>query len=419
MKPSIASDVAEKNRSWIRLLAGKLRDWLDDYLAEDRTKDRGEQTSPAAAPELDAPEDAGPPEHWLALVQQYAPQLLIPSERGTTPNRLLDPNLSDRICGEGSRTAPATNAEAQHPGLTDSHLPITQTSPDSVPSFHTPFYAPREVAGSYAPREVAAKSSSDDMGMKQNSSPNPGPRIVESGEFVGDRKVLGDVPVAAPTRARHKPEPHPKQSPDVRAGHTEYKHADASFVKPGTSEEPRKKLPVSDKVELRVRAGDVISRSNANPSPEKKSEPPLRPLLRVQKPGSTRIRASSEDHPALGEGRWPTPTKSAGVQQNRTRNFHSEVQLNPRETAFEGLRPSAEPPSDGRSHKQNVLLPAEFHHAVVSSESPLPGLSQSALSEPDLWPELPVEADSIPSWRKSFTAAEHIAFLDREQRGGY
>lgn len=102
------------NESWLKALARRLRDWLNGFLVEpgrfavDGGHAQGGAPSssvsearsaqhPQEAEEISgsrdqtevAPEgrvgDAGPPEAWLALVRERAPELLLPVEEGGTP----------------------------------------------------------------------------------------------------------------------------------------------------------------------------------------------------------------------------------------------------------------------------------------------------------------------------------------------
>ena len=104
------------NESWLKTLARKLRDWLNGFLAEpDRSAvDEGQGPSATLPPSVSAArnsqdrqgaeqgsgigdptevppeglgEDGGPPEAWLALVRERAPELLLPIEEGETPLR--------------------------------------------------------------------------------------------------------------------------------------------------------------------------------------------------------------------------------------------------------------------------------------------------------------------------------------------
>ena len=91
--------------SWLKALARRLRDWLNGFLREpsrsaiDGHQGRGARAAqgqdssanPRRAEQTDAPswrglvEDPGPPEEWLALVREGAPELLLPVEEGGTP----------------------------------------------------------------------------------------------------------------------------------------------------------------------------------------------------------------------------------------------------------------------------------------------------------------------------------------------
>lgn len=113
MKPWIDSETqpAKPDESWLKTLARRLRDWLNRVLQEAESpisgahgeaspsfsgssdpgaRDEGSEpisgTEEQAAPSsqnLFGP--AGPPEEWLRLVREGAPELLLPVEEGGTP----------------------------------------------------------------------------------------------------------------------------------------------------------------------------------------------------------------------------------------------------------------------------------------------------------------------------------------------
>jgi hypothetical protein len=117
MKPWIGSETrpAEPDESWLETLARRLRDWLNGFLqeAESPASEAHGQASPsfsgsydpgalnddsepisgteeAARPSSQNLFDPGvPPEEWLRLVREGAPELLLPVEEGGTPWRGL------------------------------------------------------------------------------------------------------------------------------------------------------------------------------------------------------------------------------------------------------------------------------------------------------------------------------------------
>jgi hypothetical protein len=116
MKTSISNDMMRRrqDRSWTKAVARSLRDWLNGYLEEAagttddaQVEDRGSATLSARTPDIEEEEEqavelsvgeeqfdplltslfepAGPPEEWLKMVREGAPQLLLPAEKGGAP----------------------------------------------------------------------------------------------------------------------------------------------------------------------------------------------------------------------------------------------------------------------------------------------------------------------------------------------
>jgi hypothetical protein len=106
--------------SWLAALARRLRDWLNHYLGEDESlAGEGGRAESAREREHDtAPSPAL--EHWLDLVRNAAPELLIPPEEGGTPwlyaGQLQDTgNWEEMILPENHGAAEASRSIATSP----------------------------------------------------------------------------------------------------------------------------------------------------------------------------------------------------------------------------------------------------------------------------------------------------------------
>ena len=96
MNTSTGNDVGRlgKGKLWLMVLAQKLRDWLDNYVQDGLAPGARSEGPSSAVPSPDQPQyerdvsapelfnKPGPPEHWLALVREGAPELLTPQEGG-------------------------------------------------------------------------------------------------------------------------------------------------------------------------------------------------------------------------------------------------------------------------------------------------------------------------------------------------
>jgi len=136
MKPWISSEPPARARdTWLNVLARRLRDWLNGFLLEPGhlkgdesygpegvssqpassppdAQDQGPAPNPGLVEQTKPPAwwpdaQAVPPEEWLALVREGAPELLLPVEEGGTPwYRATSENLNEREPVEEEFQAP-------------------------------------------------------------------------------------------------------------------------------------------------------------------------------------------------------------------------------------------------------------------------------------------------------------------------
>jgi hypothetical protein len=133
MKLSTEDNVG-RNASWFRALAWRLRNWLDDFLAEDFAAQERKRRSeaPGSADDFTQPDasvkSAGtdgppafwlervkptPPEHWLERVREAAPQLLTPPEQGGISTQAAVPQEATEAALRNENLSSSPSVEVQ------------------------------------------------------------------------------------------------------------------------------------------------------------------------------------------------------------------------------------------------------------------------------------------------------------------
>jgi hypothetical protein len=395
MKTVISSDKSreEVGRSWLKALARRLRDWLNGFLLEpsrsaidgdhgregasspvssaravqgqdpSATPGRTEQTDSLAQ---DLARDAGPPEEWLAIVREIAPELLLPVEEGGRPWR-----------GVSS----ATREESQ-----PAEEPL---SPATVP--------PRDSGPQhFSPRIFAPIPEGEEAKPAQKRFPSPLPAAQKS------EKHAEQVAPPAPGSRRSEP---------IKHGLAEaWPKAPASRFPSKANVVEKEKTRLQSKEESQASAPSdsrTVRSAKWTESEAQKSE--AYHLLRESAPE----RDSSFRRPAAR--RFPAEVHRALAEQR--------VTLQRAERTFGGVSRGSESAaakpefvSTGQSKLEKRLLPT----APVPPDALEVSPRESQKPErDDPWPELP-ESQPVAStsWGEFLRSSEHLRALDLEQRGG-
>jgi len=417
MKLSIVNEIAAKPRSWLKPFARKLRNWLDDFLAEDAAtadgshSDQGERMSGDAA-EF-SPEDASPPDHWLALIREHAPELLISrDEHDRSPVEAAA--ASDLSDGNPEEVAfPPGNPEIklEHSEQMNTQIPMRN-------SYSSP------IASSNTPTTFFKRSNSNDQTEPENKPSKPGPRTTESSDSAPGSKLCEQISEAAPVQVPRSSEPCLREMSNVPVpASNPNKRSNATFETLRPPEDRRKKSPPNDKAFRRFPAVDFnrATGSESNTVPLRKTTASVQPSRHVQVSSSAGKSPAEVQH-RQDEHEQPAPKTRTDLPPNWTPNLQNARSLNPDWIAWKNFPHSLELPAHQRPQPRDEnysVFHDEFHHRLSPIEPRPSAAAERTWLEHDLWPELPVEPPPAANWTKSITASEHIAFLEREQRGGH
>jgi hypothetical protein len=387
MKLSIVNEIAAKPHPWLKLLALKLRNWLDDFLAEDGAtvegphSDQGEPMFRDAAPS--GPEDGGPPDHWLALIREHAPELVISRDE---PDRSpvgtpASPDLSDGNFEGASFTPAEPEIKVEHSEQMNSQIPMRN-------SYSSPILC------SNTPSETAASS-----------------------------KLWEPISRAAPVQGPRSSEPYLREMLNVPVASNPINRSDATSKTPMAAEGRGKNSPPSDKAFLRFPARDFNcgTGSLSNTVRPRKTTTSVQPRPHVQQVSSSGGKSPAEVEHSQDEREQRTPPTRTDLPPNWTLDFRDARPLEPNWIVWKAFPHHSEPPAHRRPqqrHEDYSAFHDEFRHHMPPIE-PQPAVAERTWLEHDLWPELPVEPPAVTNWTKSVTASEHIALLEREQRGGH
>lgn len=414
-----------RKRSWLLRLALRLRHWLDRFVSQDEGVSAeagqvGAQQAAVSTPEAVAPtEAAGPPEHWIELVREHAPQLLKhTADRKSLTRTAAELHWAGQVRKRTRDQAP--KSERSVPQRFDVSQPLVPTSlnrdlavpaantasascllvpqfpvdarrlPSSAPTLVHRKAEPAEkacgISSRLVPTEKKSANVSEIIPAVQRSDRRPGFKRSAAGESgFGTVSELVEPPAPRPARPACPPgsETTPKQSDAARAQHKPEKtisvgHLDGS-TRPVPREQPERSAPTAARVE---RSGpdaelDVeISSSNFQPVHGK---------------------TKTVEWPDLGE---ILSRHSRGVGAPLVPFAKSNEPLVRREG---DQRSSSRHPNPG---------PAPDQVAASASR----GWPEA---EPELWPALPEERSfetegEVPAFRES----ERVRSLDVEQKGG-
>jgi len=465
-----------RRRSRLRALARKLRDWLDGFvLEEDVTTARPDQMhgESRASPTVSVPgpnagsapssrhEDAGPPEHWLALVREHAPELLVSMEEGRA-SRQPEAELAINATEQGISPMPSwpasPTANLRHQSL---DLPLST----SAEKLAAPTASSATLAGKRTwvqqPKhgQVTAAPVRDARESSKSSEQKSGEVPQQTRDFQSrSRPVPAPVEAQPSNETRIPKAPAPGWLKRIRNRPRELLNTagmvHGSTSSPPTSEEARHGF---EKVEQVVAARSPSRHSNSGESSAQVTSFHLlrqrvRQLLRT----AGVIRRAVPSHPTsakegeqLGRrgrefvSQTPrTSTKADGTRFNRQANRESRVAIpqgwepaseteqrrsnaersnwNEWWNALPGTQPvgsAQKGPARASGTASGFIY--EPPASPSSIDQRLGSSGGSALSEHDLWPDLPEEPPlEVANWRESLRDWEHIAVLDVEQRGG-
>jgi len=248
MKTSISNELTHRrqDRSWTKAAARRLRDWLNGFLEEgvDTTEDDAQAfegnslSSSALTPDVEGEEQAvggvsrdeqlidpllaslfepaGPPEEWLKIVREGAPQLLLPAERGGTPWRgsptmrtRIEMHMEKRV--EATEEGPQQNSPAKTARIEGSieirgqatadrpAVPSSSSNPSSLKASPKRSEEPQVLTPS-SPRSAAPTASTWIQRLKQRLAPGV---VASQIEHRKGRASLSTEPVHPKTEKHH------------------------------------------------------------------------------------------------------------------------------------------------------------------------------------------------------------------------
>jgi hypothetical protein len=426
--PSVRS-----GESRIKAAARQLRDWLNGVLdeagnseadtplseeelrsssgpsvteAQQGSKGYSEHEEPSLPSFESLFEPAGPPEEWLRLVREGAPELLLPEEEGGTAWRgLRSPAMESEVQEEWS--AEAANSVSMP------SLPKSEKRRDRPATGPTSTKTSTESIWRKLQRRAA-----DVIVKHQHGSEKPRRGIVER---VMERSIhprRTGPGVLSNNRQGREAEPAPQPTvPEQRSSGSRESHSSdssASIEGPGVRR-PRHPAPATNVVPLR--RSSLTHNAPASLPPRKKESDPLAPGD-FKSSRSVPGRVSDEpprarlceahlltehaplERPRMREEKFPTLTSDSRRRASASQGTADARQSHPEMTA------------DVNGPK---LSPAR----APSAPLPLMPARGPEADANDRWPELP-ETHSGPGadWQQFVRRAEHLRALDIEQRGG-
>jgi len=374
--------------SWWKALARRLRDWLNGLLLEPgRSAVDGDQghaaraaqgqdssANPGRPGETDAPHrsglvgNAGPPEEWLAMVREVAPELLLPVEEGGRPwLGMSSPGMEEsEPVEERLSTAPAPpprTSRSQH------------FSPGVFPSLRKEEGRQPEQERFRSPLPAAQKSEKS----AQPSAPAPTSLWTQRIE-----QRFADVLPKAQEKSEASPPSNSRALPSAKRTELQALRSEAFHGRRKSTPEYGATFP-----------GPEASRSTA-PVERDLSQQPVtlqRPELAVGEVAHGG-RSQRDDPSTTSPRRWPPSPDNVQEFAAPKREFVSADQSKPEKRP---LAAAPAPPAAG---------------AASSRRS-------QASERDDPWPELP-ESQPVAGaqWREFLGSAERLRALDLEQSGG-
>jgi hypothetical protein len=357
-------------RAWALKLAGWLQRVAGSLADPAATADAHAASSDVSAPS-DAPRPDGPPPHWVEKVRRAAPHLLRP--------------------GPPTFAAPAGPAVDQPPRLPRPSLPRVESKP--VPAAGAGSGS-RPVGQRQTP--MRRRRSSDPSFLKfRTDAPRtvvPAPRLEQ--QFDHSRKA-NPAPTFPPGRASASANPPsftppPERSPSIPA---DPKHSPPILLETKTA--PAEFHEIAD---YRIESDSASGAGVADPVGPRCEDPPLRDTLTADPPSP-----HPRHHPEGADSSW----RRVEATLHRTASPRDAGEPRPR------LAEPAAPPTPPRADPRSVRFP----------EPPARGRDDSpAIENRDMaqhWAELPDAARHDPwdQWLDRVRENEHLARLDREQRG--
>lgn len=432
------------NESWLKTVARKLRDWLNGFLAEhdrsavDEGQGQGAVLSPSVLPARNAQdrqgaeqssgigdqtevppeglgEDAGPPEAWLALVRERAPELLLPIEEGETPLReAFSAATEESKPVEERLSAPVPLAEprslrrqelrqsAPHSRF-NSEAPAKTTWLQSLKRKFAPG-VPNSVPERVESRGVTSPPAAERQSGKTAERNAPAGTARWSEQI--RRKIQG---VLHPTPARASLSKAEVVEKEERKPHRHQENPTSPSPIPMLSSARRAKLP-SPRSTHQVRLHSTHETSSTShgaeviPSNTKVDRSPSEPSMTFHRSEQSfgEVKRSCDQSqknalaPITNPKRWPPFPNTAG-NRSAPRN--------------ESVRGRTDQGKFGREVLRTALSTPDSA-ALNSPHSP-------KSEQDDPWPELPEDRPvSTTNGLEFLRSSERLEVLDREQRGG-
>jgi hypothetical protein len=423
-------------RSWIKFAARRLRDWLNTFLHESSEERVGasadgldELEASSEGVEIDPMklfEPAGPPEEWLKLVREGAPQLLEGEEREKVWQSLPANEVGPQTSDENDTTAREDASPATHS--------ISKTPPSTAPK-HRIVSAPSKPAWSRRLMEKLMPYSFGEIRSRARNTRLTSPETLARSSDVrpqrdGARDLTADSKpsqLRGTNAAQVDPDEHelPSISRSTETLSSNRTPERVFDITSANSKPPRPKLQ------------DMPNQSALGNS-ERASFLAASPLSKVNLPASVIIdtkravprpvpRSRIEEIPSTHHRNDLPRALSATRSDDESRRASAAV-------LADGSRPTAENLKEATTSRRDSAndpgsppprpIPDRWPIVTVRDRSlPTDKVLAEAIPEmymyrDDRWPELPDTPATLPHEFAPELYLEHTRALDLEQRGG-
>ncbi len=425
------------------MLARRLRDWAAVLERQiDGEKRDGlltsEQTAPEKRPDVSAVPPLlahalgraeGPPAHWLARVQQDAPDLLVQMglAPAPTPPLLEERPVDDVEQSEGGELEPGLPASVEggsdvYPAKHDPEGGALNDTPPALRRSVSLSSPPASLAADWRveTRSSALPVSAWDTGQTAVTPPrqtNKGPRSVEGRAEAGESNALGESSFVSPpsegqlervsrsvARAARSVESGAEAGESNALG-------ESSFVSPSSEGQLERVSRSVARAARSVEGGAEVSASNASdlPSPTFEVPPQRMPRGVARAVRDVEGRAEASEFYEAGEQSFVPEVRDGQPMSRRGVDARTEWGRQGSERlvelpAFQARRTDPWPP----------LSPAAPFSVMQSSEQARVSPTQFEMN----WPALPADvALESQDWQGEWRQRERRQRLDEEQRG--
>ena len=446
-----------KSKLWLMVLAQRLRDWLDGFLQADAGRElnvRPEATSTAAPSDerledgwIISPEELfqepGPPEHWLALAREGAPELLTPEgglRRWEPPAETASRNEAGPA-GEISPESRLDRARELPSGLASADggrrrvaTPTEEGEREESPTKYHPSAGQLSAGSAQPPKgRMAAKLPDDSVGpaakwpqslrRRLTAMLGGSPVVDRSHPSTPEGSIRQPIPLAQPGSVRTKNlTPVSSFSPATEQRRAKATGPPVNKIAAGVSSRSSQKSTDGSRNAFPQAGESNLEKGKARPSPRGRQfssmlggSPSGKPA-KEQRVDADSLGASKRVRTAGGfvlvDREWWPAARQA--EQSSVPRTAPALPSAPARTA--GAQRETWHNS-GMGANTTASRGAPFDDQPLAASAALTSEVQPPNRDP--WPELPEEAlPAMGDWARYVQDQQHMHALDVEQRGG-